>query len=584
MTSDVELDRILGTWLAQGGDRAPAVDVDQALATVAATPQSRRRRRHGIGRLGLLAAGLALLSLLGLALGIGSGLIRLALPDPTDTSVDPSTVPSPATGVTDLLPVAIDDWSVRLGIPTRWAVVDEPEQGFDFRHFSGGQPEGHLSVSHESPYEVTVCLPRCDRIDLPAMIPYSAEIQLAALKAGVASITGTSAWTALDDPLLPEVTGAARQDATSVDGDGRVWRHVVIVGLRDRNAVSIAWSQPEAGFDDVLLDRVLAGIELPSGPVYSDGDLIEATALDGSFRLPMPGHWITPDQPRLDGVAMTGLHRFGDGPVLISIGDESGTLGWCDPDCRIAADQTSLDALEATIREGGVTGPAMPTTLDGEPGRLIAAEAPTDRRHVVAMHDGRPVAIRIDVGDWEVAPGVVDRMLAGFHFTDPPEAGSTDPAVTTSDGSVSLGLPAGWRETRRTDQVLVLERGPRQVMVSVGQADGSVLPCLKRAGPWERCRPIRAKELEALAAAVEPLPEGEPGIALPIVRRDDGVLGGEPAVILRIDAYEHPGRGGQEVVYVVAMHDDRPFVVRLWTSANDFGDLGPILAGFRFVD
>ena len=52
----------------------------------------------------------------------------------------------------------------------------------------------------------------------------------------------------------------------------------------------------------------------------------------------------------------------------------------------------------------------------------------------------------------------------------------------------------------------------------------------------------------------------------------------------RIQAYEYPAQSGQEVVYVVAMHAGRPYIVRIWTSENEAVDVESVIAGFQFVD
>ena len=50
--------------------------------------------------------------------------------------------------------------------------------------------------------------------------------------------------------------------------------------------------------------------------------------------------------------------------------------------------------------------------------------------------------------------------------------------------------------------------------------------------------------------------------------------------------YEYPAHGGQGVVYVLAMHDARPVVIRFWSGSNTgfIGGVDDVLAGFRFVD
>ena len=62
------------------------------------------------------------------------------------------------------------------------------------------------------------------------------------------------------------------------------------------------------------------------------------------------------------------------------------------------------------------------------------------------------------------------------------------------------------------------------------------------------------------------------------------MLEGEPSVVTRIQAYEPPAHGGQEVVYIVAIHDGRPVIVRVHTSNDRVADLDSVIAGVRFVD
>jgi hypothetical protein len=70
----------------------------------------------------------------------------------------------------------------------------------------------------------------------------------------------------------------------------------------------------------------------------------------------------------------------------------------------------------------------------------------------------------------------------------------------------------------------------------------------------------------------------------PEPRRDDVTLDGEPSVVTRIQAYEYPAKSGQEVAYIVAMHEGRPYIVRIHTTENEVAGLESVIAGFQFVD
>ncbi len=488
-------------------------------------------------------------------------------------------MPPPTDADLTLRPIRIADWPVEVSIPTTWNEIES--DCCDFRHFSGLEPEGHLSVGHESPFSTSVCSPECRQIDLPATIPYSATAQLDALKARVAAIAGSSEWTELPPDVLPQVEGGVRLETTAVDPAGREWRRVHIVGLRERNAVAIAWSQPTSRYDARLLDAVLAGLVLTPAPKYSDGDLVDPWRGEPNFTMPIPGLWLDSDQPTLDGLPLSGVRRFADGRLVVSIGDRSGTLGWCDPDCRVLTGQTSLEALERSMRQGQSLGATTSASLGGEPARAMGTDTPAMRRYVVAIHRERPVALMIDTGGWDVAPGIVEQMISGFAFVDV-EPAQVDQVFSAAGGRVEIGLSGEWQQSSGDGDVFLA--GTQRLTIRAGDDDGSIQTCDRPAGPWELCREVRVGSLDELAAAVQPAPIADHGVGPPSPRRDTGTLGGEPSVVTRIQAYEYPAKSGQEVVYVVTMHRGRPYILRIWTSANEVRDLESVIAGFRFVD
>ena len=111
-----------------------------------------------------------------------------------------------------------------------------------------------------------------------------------------------------------------------------------------------------------------------------------------------------------------------------------------------------------------------------------------------------------------------------------------------------------------------------------------IVTCAGPAGPWELCRRVRVATLDELAAAVQPARIPDHGVPAPEARVSDAMLDGELAVVVQIQAYEHPARGGQELAYIVAMHDGRPYLLRIHTSRDKLQDLELIIAAFRFVD
>ena len=461
MISDADIDRVLTAWLADGNERAPSADVAGAIREAAGVAQ----RRPIVGRLGwgampdarrwlVLAAALSLAA--AIAVGVGSALVTRLTVTPTPRPLPTSAVPSPTSPATqapvsavDLRPIQIEDWPVTLSIPPGWTEV-EADGCCDYRHFAGTTPEGHLSVGHESPFSTVVCSPECARLDIPPTIPYSADAQLDALKAAVAGVAGSAAWTPLPPGTLPQVTGGAQVETTTTDDAGREWRRVHIVGLNERNLVTVAWSQPAVSWDPSLLADILANVTLTPAPIYSDGDLTEWAA-SGDFAMPIPGLWFGEDQPTADdGKPLSGVYRTGEGRVLVSVGDTNGNLGWCDPTCRILTGQTSVAVL--TNRSSSTPARADWLRPRLTPRRRFGAPTSSDpvAHTVVAMHDGRPVAIRIDVGEWDVPPETIDDMIAGFRFVDPVAAPS-GPTRETAGGRATIRLPKSWVQSDTDD-------------------------------------------------------------------------------------------------------------------------------------
>jgi hypothetical protein len=575
MISDADLDGVLTAWFKDGGERAPALAVEAALGMVATTRQHRtwiagaRRwsRTTPRARVLLIATILALLTLAGIGLIVGLG---QRLPDqPTPPN------PNPQTSTTQLRRISVPDWSATLSIPERWTEIETP--CCDYKVFAGQDPEGRVAVGHESPYQTGVCLPECQTVKVATTIPYSAEAEREALRAAVGAAVGSSEWIPLADGYLPELVDPVRVDTVGVDEAGRRWHRVQVVGIRDRNVAAISWAQPAETFDENLFGHVLASVALPSAPVYSDGDLWPVVV--GPFSLDIPGLWVAYSQPQVDGVPLSGVYDFAEGRLLVSIGTPDGRLGWCDPACGVTRDLRSLDDVERVIRQDHVLGAAVPIELDGDAARLIWVDGGPS--YAVAIHDRRPVAIRFDEGDWTVAPDVFEILLERFVFIDP-DVAPVDQEIMTADGHVIVALSNAWTVG---ENPTVIEHGAKQRMtIRIGSADGTITTCDRPAGPWELCRKVKATTLEELSAVVQPGPDGEPGIGDPMAVSVDDVLGGEPSVVTRIQAYEPPARGAQEVVYIVAIHDGRPVIVRIHTTAANVVDLDSVIAGFRFVD
>jgi hypothetical protein len=278
--------------------------------------------------------------------------------------------------------------------------------------------------------------------------------------------------------------------------------------------------------------------------------------------------------------------------LTIARGDDD---GWIQPCTRPAGpfercnaiNPTSLDELVDQIGYGWHS--RTPVVLDGESAVKVSTEAqePLARGgqwvgYVVAVHDGRPYAVRL----WTpVGTGnyLLRRVIAGIHFVDP-RPSTSDRVFTTADGTIELHLPGPWYQSADPD---VFIQANHWMSVMVGGSDGSIVTCKNPAGPWEACRTIRATTLDELAAAVQP---DDHGTGLLRASRDAGMLDGEPSVVTRIRAYErppgagYPVRAGQEVVYIAAIHDGRPYLIRIKTHLNKVLGLDHVIEGVYFID
>ena len=112
--------------------------------------------------------------------------------------------------------------------------------------------------------------------------------------------------------------------------------------------------------------------------------------------------------------------------------------------------------------------------LERQTTRLVGTEDPVTRRYVVAMHHSRPVALLIDIGEWDVAPGTVDEMVAGFQFTD----GVAEPVTqtfTVLDGRATLGLSHIWKPAPDVEDEFVTSR--QELSLVAGGDDGTIHTC-----------------------------------------------------------------------------------------------------------
>ena len=157
-------------------------------------------------------------------------------------------------------------------------------------------------------------------------------------------------------------------------------------------------------------------------------------------------------------------------------------------------------------------------------------------------------------------------------------------AIVGPDGSYEIALTERWQ--RRPDVAGTMAfRDPGQLLtIAAADRKGRIATCLESVGAWETCSTVRVTSLEELAEAIKPESISEHGMGGPIVAADRTTLGGEPAVVYRVQAYEYPAHGAEWVTYVAAMHGGRAYILRVWTGRETgITGLDELLAGFRFL-
>ena len=366
----------------------------------------------------------------------------------------------------------------------------------------------------------------------------------------------------------------------------------------------------------------------PSAPpsVAPEAGLNTFVAPYETFQIELPRTWARGRGPDASALYLV----KGDMELSIRAGDDQERLRTCDEaaglweNCEVVT-ATTLDALADAI---GLTpaseGSAVPlgpsrtrTTLDGEPAaveKIEALEFPASGAefvtYVVAVHEGRPFIIRI----WTPVGGIDNELpdiLDGFTFllgADPeqPDVEDGSRTFTAADGSFEIHLPQEWHAVAGPDpSALYLRNSDSHLNPCTPQLPGctdyinqgthltiraggkeGVVTCDAPAGPWEVCTTSRPRTLAELGRDIDLHPATDHGVSSSGGRRTETTLGGEPAILDELAAYEHPARGGQYVTYVAAMHDGRPFILRMWTGAESGLDpiLPLVLEGFAFTD
>jgi hypothetical protein len=557
MTSDRELDLAITRWLADGARaHAPAHRVRSALETIATTPQRRRlgagsvatpRGRPMTWRLALIVAALVVAA----AFVVGTGAI-FEMPVPTKEplmTVGPSQRASQATVAGQV--TWFEDHGLGVRLPDGWGPVEQARDDA-MVVLDGPDSTGQLSIYHGSAQAAGVCDPDCGSVQLPAYLPFSESGTVQSAMGWISDRSGGTDWQSVPD-MNSRLTEERRLDVAG-DGTGPPSRRVYVVGIYANELVVIALTLGDDSTAQALEARLLGGLEfIPTDlqPIGTPRAIADAGLF---FQLMVPDVWSEDDRPA------AGVRSYGEGRVLVGIGTSGGRLPVCDPGCRVVAGD-DIQSLEASLAvRSGAPVTVGDTTLAGVPARFMrdaTASAPSYR--VFGFDEGRPVHLWFDLSDPNVDFSVTEAMVDSFKMAAAPVSGFIDGKLV-GDG-FEIAQPANWGRAS--------ENGAT-IDASAGDAGNEVWTC-RWSGYTSTDVPCMIEKASTL---------GELSIADGQEVRVDG----EPGMVRYFTAYEYPANGAQWLAYIVAVHEGRPFVIRIWNPKSDRLFVDEILAGFRFTD
>ncbi len=155
-----------------------------------------------------------------------------------------------------------------------------------------------------------------------------------------------------------------------------------------------------------------------------------------------------------------------------------------------------------------------------------------------------------------------------------------------AEAGYRIRIPRFWTMNEQGSNVEMRGFGT-SLTIRVGQPDGQLITCEAPDRPWERCRDARIANLDEFRDAVATGPPAGCGWCIPGAKRSVSTMAGEEAVFIRFHGYEYPAQGAESALYVLTIHEDRPYFIRFHTSAERRSPphlWDEILASFQFVD
>lgn len=348
----------------------------------------------------------------------------------------------------------------------------------------------------------------------------------------------------------------------------------------------------------------------------SEVEMVPFADPDGLFDMRAPRIWITSVEQESIGEGSRSL-RFGNGSesahatqspgLRIVIGQEDGSMVLC-ADCPAARVRT-LDDLEGLVvsmpSRLGVAPPEVrgDLILGGEHARSaitgISGECSACGDayfHIFTVHDQRAIVLMFDY--WNVRSerlilpngrrvpftrATLNELLASFRFLDGPTVDDQGTFVAP-DGSFEIADSRLTLADGPDPSALYLNTGGTAISIRSGVSGGSVRSCDDSRPTFEHCVAIRGTTLEDLAEAVGVPRHADPPTMWEGPNETEITLDGEPALLITMIGSDN--RGGMHpasLAYIVAIHDERPFIVRAFRpDGTGLAGLPSLLEGFRF--
>jgi hypothetical protein len=511
----------------------------------------------------------------GVVLGIGVAVVMAGVPGglmPTPSATDspragrsPGPTASPAMAGGGRFEYHLFDQSgVAVRVPSGWQLVAQASARLI--RLAGDDPAGSLSIAHADDGVATLCDPGCVPIELRSYLPFHLDRTLDEAEDAVSELVGADDWRPASG-LSPRLEGARRLDIP--EGEGRPARTYVVAAYLTE--VILIAGTVEGGDHEGILASILGSVRTMPLPGSKTGAEVPVSDPAIGVELRIPDVWGR--DPVIQGL---NVRQFGDGRVTVSVVDEQGILSVCEPTCRpvllrdLVSEGAALDlrSIEAAVfRPSGSGTTVGDTVLAGAPARF-QHEATTiaGSYRALALVDGAAVFVWIDLDRDDLDVSVAQAVVASLDYADPGSGVRMDDRIV-GDG-FELLLPSYWQGSWNPS---------RQGGIGVVSGDGRGRFWLCRWSGFNStaipCSIVQATTLQELARNI-----GFTG------KRIGTVIDGEPAIVVRVEAYEYPARSGQYLAYVLAVHDGRPFVIRMLNRRTATFHLDEVLAGFRFTD